>query len=387
MDSNGREQEREIQGSLLKYLLACFLHPSSPNPTFPDNREVWRCGAAAFFSNGSHSFRIQRRKTLTKLIDLTHEGNSNFKTLAAENIPKLLNDFPDLEEDAINAVYDLCEDQAASVRKAGYNAITAVSKAASKWVRRNTDVLLQLLQSDEPDEVVVVKKALLGHLELDAAVTLSVLCDQIMPATSETTDADELNMRARLRGLVLAFLEEDVTKAVAEKQGGAEDALVETLLAAIPTLPTEDINVVVKRLLLRLPSFGPQSPRSNTLVQTLVELTKSHFKTELKQHASLVATRFYMDLVVYLVVEKALGSPVELLHLYFPTIVSKRTLPELSAVDQSYVICNLAETLAASEKDTKSRGSSQLVLLRNQSVDASPTIFEVGVARCPETKH
>ncbi len=42
--------------------------------------------------------------------------NASLKILAAKNIPGLFNDFPDLEEAAINAVYDLCDDQSAIVR-------------------------------------------------------------------------------------------------------------------------------------------------------------------------------------------------------------------------------------------------------------------------------
>ena len=33
------------------------------------------------------------------------------KTVAAQNIKYFIKDFPELEDDAINAVYDLCEDQ------------------------------------------------------------------------------------------------------------------------------------------------------------------------------------------------------------------------------------------------------------------------------------
>ena len=36
--------------------------------------------------------------------------------MAAVNIAKFFKAFPDLEEDAINAVYDLCEDQDPNVR-------------------------------------------------------------------------------------------------------------------------------------------------------------------------------------------------------------------------------------------------------------------------------
>lgn len=36
--------------------------------------------------------------------------------IAAENLKYFIKDFPELEDDAINAVYDLCEDQVTKVR-------------------------------------------------------------------------------------------------------------------------------------------------------------------------------------------------------------------------------------------------------------------------------
>jgi hypothetical protein len=52
------------------------------------------------------------------------------------------------------------------------------------------------------------------------------------------------------------------------------------------------------------------------------------------------------------------------------------TLTRLSADDQIFVICNMAEALAACEKAVD---ASRLTVLRNQSVEASPILFEV----CP----
>jgi hypothetical protein len=59
---------------------------------------------------------IQRRDTLNRLIDLTHSHHSTLKCFAAGHIRLFFKDFPDLEEEAINAVYDLCEDQVSKVR-------------------------------------------------------------------------------------------------------------------------------------------------------------------------------------------------------------------------------------------------------------------------------
>ncbi|KAJ7782509.1 hypothetical protein DFH07DRAFT_790899 [Mycena maculata] len=315
-----------------------------------------------------------RRKALNKLIDLTHTPHTALKILAAKNIPDLFNDFPDQEEAAINAVYDLCEDQSATVRKEGYDAITAVSKVANKWVKRNTDVLLQLLQSDEPDEVVVVKQALIAHLNLQPRVTLGVLCDQIMPAVDATADPDEIYMRDRLRTLVLAFLTDEAKQVIVEQHAvpdsEAEAVLVEGLLTAIPKLTPTDTDTIVKQLLLSLPSFRPGSARGKALLLTLLEKAQTCLKAD---GSTLATTRFYMDLMAYVAIEKSLGSPIDLLRFYLPTLVSKVTIQKYSEDDRNFIICSMAETLAACEEGEKGPDSTQLSVL---SVEASPIVFE-----------
>ena len=48
---------------------------------------------------------------------MAHASEASLKKLAAENIPKFYKYFADLEEDAINAIYDLCEDPEPKVRR------------------------------------------------------------------------------------------------------------------------------------------------------------------------------------------------------------------------------------------------------------------------------
>lgn len=79
---------------------------------------------------------MQRRDTFQELISLTHSSHSALKSYAASHIHEFFNDFPDLEEDAINAVYDLCEDQDPNVCRAVL-AVLAVTDAAvsrSAWM-------------------------------------------------------------------------------------------------------------------------------------------------------------------------------------------------------------------------------------------------------------
>ena len=59
---------------------------------------------------------MQRKTAFENLIELTRIGAPPLKIVAAQQISRFLDDFPDLEEDAINAVYDLCEDSLTEVR-------------------------------------------------------------------------------------------------------------------------------------------------------------------------------------------------------------------------------------------------------------------------------
>jgi Apoptosis inhibitory protein 5 (API5) len=119
------------------------------------------------------TFCVQRKHALVHAIKLAHSPHTSLKRLAAMNIARFFKAFPDLEEDAINAIYDLCEDQDPNVRSSphalflsnpekspshphppfsqirieGYKAIVGMSEEQPRWVERNVDVLAQLLQS------------------------------------------------------------------------------------------------------------------------------------------------------------------------------------------------------------------------------------------------
>ncbi|KAH9010697.1 hypothetical protein EDB85DRAFT_1198159 [Lactarius pseudohatsudake] len=99
-------------------------------------------------------------------------------------------------------------DQDPNIRIEGYKAIVRMSEEQLRWLERNVDVLVQLLQSDEPEEVAVIKMVLIQHLELDSKVTLGVLCDQIVPPDDPMEDEDK-TIRERPEALVVAFLTHD----------------------------------------------------------------------------------------------------------------------------------------------------------------------------------
>ncbi|KAH8995209.1 hypothetical protein EDB86DRAFT_3243665 [Lactarius hatsudake] len=129
-------------------------------------------------------------------------------------------------------------DQDPNVRIGGYKAIVRMSEEQPRWLQRNVDILVQLLQIDEPEEVVVIKMVLIQHLELDSKVTLGVLYDQIVPPDDPMEDEDK-TIRECPEALVVVFLTQETWKPLAQLQGqrrGAaeqEDALIDTLIKVL----------------------------------------------------------------------------------------------------------------------------------------------------------
>ncbi|KAI1794253.1 hypothetical protein LXA43DRAFT_167813 [Ganoderma leucocontextum] len=298
-----------------------------------------------------------RRDTLKRLIDLAHSAHPSLKAIAATNLKLFIRDFPDLEDDAINAVYDLCEDPVAGVRIKGYAAIADVSREQSKWVKRNADVLVQLLQSDEPEEVTFVKRALTQHLDMDPVVTLGVLCDQIVPS-DETVDEEELAIRDRIRSLVLAFLAGEAKRPLIDRHANcldspAEEVLVSGLFKAITKLAPSDVNFIIKDIIVPLPSFIPYSSRGKELLDILLTKVRATLKSDLPAHAgqgALIASRCYLDLASFVTVERRLAHPSHLLRFYYTTLAERLDLTRLSEEERANVICDVARTLSACEE-------------------------------------
>lgn len=103
---------------------------------------------------------------MLQLLDNVQSGSIEKKRKAAEDLPGYIQKVPEMQDDVVNAVYDLCEDPSAEVRiikfsclslsptigqirVEGYKAIVAVSREDKGTLKRNVDVLVQLLQCGE----------------------------------------------------------------------------------------------------------------------------------------------------------------------------------------------------------------------------------------------
>ncbi|KAF8444883.1 hypothetical protein L210DRAFT_3531311 [Boletus edulis BED1] len=319
-----------------------------------------------------------RKEAFQELITLTHSRNPLLKSYAAAHIHVFFNDFPDLEEDAINAVYDLCEDHDSKVRMDGYSAVTQVSSIQHKWVKRNADVLVQLLQSDEPEEVAVVKVALLKHLDMDPPVTLGVLCDQIVPA-EEDLDDDGRQTRERLRSLVLSFLATDaigtIQKHTDPPDSEAEHILVTQLISAITKLGTGDVDIIVKDILLRLPCYR-NGFNGDELLQVILDKAATLLQTRSNDPAQLKVALHYLSIAQMATVNLHATPAVKLLQFYIGSLTRKLVLQKFLPEDRIRVISWIMDALSVSERETATQ-TQQIAQLRRQVVDASSILLEV----------
>ncbi|KIY46780.1 hypothetical protein FISHEDRAFT_75306 [Fistulina hepatica ATCC 64428] len=282
----------------------------------------------------------QRFSVLLHLIELSASTQPpELKILAAQNIGQFFRDAGSLEEEALNAVYDLCEDASIDVRLHGYMAITQVSKADRALLERNVDVLIQLLQAergllDTDDELQAVKQALLHHLQMDSGTTLSILCHQL--TSSEELGIDQYT-RDRIRPSVISFLATEAKAtllAELARPGGIEErVLVDNIISALPRMNDMELRWAVKGLLTSFPSY---KARQDEILQTLTDVGQSLIQTEAS--TALQQTRHLILLVMSLIKkETPLQHIVKLLNFYNQVFLSTDTLRRLPVEEQQDV--------------------------------------------------
>nr|CAG8473501.1 12045_t:CDS:10 [Entrophospora candida] len=118
------------------------------------------------------------------LIAAAH-GESNCKRLAAQFIPRFFGKFPDFHETAIDALFDLCEDQDLNVRLTVIKHLPNVVKESKKYSLRITDALVQLLQNGSSQELLVVKKAIEQVIRIDPQASLRFIIQQAIVGSTE----------------------------------------------------------------------------------------------------------------------------------------------------------------------------------------------------------
>ncbi|XP_026491582.2 apoptosis inhibitor 5 [Vanessa tameamea] len=149
------------------------------------------------------------------------KGSDKEKRLASQFIAKFFNSFPNLTDQAIEAQFDLCEDDDVAIRKQAIKDLPLMCKNNKEHTTRIADILAQLLQSEDATEINVVTNSLVNILKNDPKGTLTGLFSQI----HQSTDSEVPNEVVRERCIkFLATKVKQLGRDVIDKD--AEDLII-----------------------------------------------------------------------------------------------------------------------------------------------------------------
>ncbi|XP_050411113.1 apoptosis inhibitor 5 isoform X2 [Patella vulgata] len=125
------------------------------------------------------------------------KGGAGEKRLASQFITRFFKFFPDCAAKAVNALFDLCEDNDVNIRKQAIKDLPNVCKVQPEQVTKISGALTQLLVCEDQGEISLVQSSILSLFAINAKGTLQGLFDQIVGDHEE----DDV-----LRDRVLKFL-------------------------------------------------------------------------------------------------------------------------------------------------------------------------------------
>lgn len=150
-------------------------------------------------------------------------------------------------------------------------------------------------------------------------------------------------------------------------------------------MSSTDIDVIVKEILLSLPSFKSDSSRVQELLDILLQLARSSSKADRESHPTnspLTTTSYYLDLLSYIVVDRHLTDPRQLMQFYSANFISRVILSRLSQEAQVTVLSHIARILAACEERTDASPSTYAFSTEKATpfYNASTVLFQVSRA-------
>lgn len=108
------------------------------------------------------------------------KGGPSEKRLASQFIARFFKYFPNCAEKALDAQFDLCEDDDVTIRKQAIKDLPSLCRGALEHVPKISNVLTQLLQSDDNTELSLVQCSLITLLKVDPKGTLGGIFTQIL---------------------------------------------------------------------------------------------------------------------------------------------------------------------------------------------------------------
>ncbi|KAF8320847.1 hypothetical protein DL93DRAFT_2073601 [Clavulina sp. PMI_390] len=187
-------------------------------------------------------------------------------------------DLKDMQETAVDAVYDFCEDSEQQIRLLGYNALHEIVARNSYWTERNVDVLVQLLRNDEAKERQVIIDSIEKCILHDPAGTLHVVFEYATIPQQEKEDFD-MDLRNAVLEIMAPSFARRTFEGLATHPTQLESVGTDIIKLVETTSPKETV-ALMDVLLLRLTEKFPQSTLASKLNTALVKKMAATFESE-----------------------------------------------------------------------------------------------------------
>lgn len=129
------------------------------------------------------------------------KGSANEKRLASQFIAKFFSKFPEHADASLEAILDLCEDEDVAIRKQAIRDLPIICKESPDFVPKITDILAQLIVTDDPTELLMVNSSLLTLYRLQPKGFLSGLFSQIENGEEVTRERSIKFLVSKLRSI------------------------------------------------------------------------------------------------------------------------------------------------------------------------------------------
>lgn len=143
----------------------------------PNIDTLYECGSALSAAKAADYPKYEEQYKTILLGVKSHDTNT--KKLSSQFIARFFAKYPNLANQALDAILDLCEDEDVEIRKQAIKDLPSLCREMKEFLPKIADVLSQLLQSEDKNEIVVIQNSLISLFRRDAKGTLIGLFSQV----------------------------------------------------------------------------------------------------------------------------------------------------------------------------------------------------------------
>jgi len=193
------------------------------------------------------------------------KGSVNEKRLASQFICRFFKHFPSIQEEAINTLFELCEDPDASIRKQAVKEIPALCRNCPDKVSKFADALSMLLATEDTQEISNIQSSLYSLFSVDIKAALQGIFSRLHATEDDDTSEEVLGI---IRERLLKFLVLKM-KNHGDLEKDIEDFIMEQCKKLLEDV-TKDEFIAVMELLRSLKTMATVQSRQQ-LVEMVVD--------------------------------------------------------------------------------------------------------------------